>query len=130
MNIQALSVMGLIGALSLATSACSLLPRTSSPTLAITASNHCADPEGVAMRGNAVTIALGSRPTTGYGVDIVKQDGRVTDMVLTYRERTPSPNQLQGQMMTAPCLQIMLPPEWQQLTIVNQETDKRWRFTR
>ncbi|MBE0483482.1 MAG: protease complex subunit PrcB family protein [Bacterioplanes sp.] len=120
----------LIGALSLSTSACSMMQRTPMPTLAITASNHCADPAGVAMRGNAVTIALGSRPTTGYGVDLVNQAGRVTDMVLTFQEKKPAPNTMQGQMMTSPCLQIMLPTEWQKLTVIDQESQQHWHFSR
>ncbi len=130
MRINALRSLCLISALTVTVSACSLMQRTPMPTLAITASNHCADPEGVAMRGNAVTIALGSRPTTGYGVDIVQQAGRVSDMVLTFQEKKPAPNTMQGQMMTSPCLQIMLPAEWQKLTVIDQESQQRWRFTR
>ncbi len=109
-------------------SACTTVP-AQSLRLPMSQTNHCADPVGVTVKQRALTIALGERPTAGYGIDVVAQEGQGDSLALTYRERRPQPGMMHAQVMTSPCLQIMLPSGWQQVTVTNADNGRQWQLT-
>jgi PrcB C-terminal len=53
-------------------------------------------------RSMAIGVFLGSRPTAGYTVEIVRIEKREADLVVTYRERGPAPGDMVAQVLTAP----------------------------
>jgi hypothetical protein len=50
----------------------------------------------------AVAVFLGSRPTTGYAVEVVGVHVDGDTLVVVYRERTPAPDALTAQVVTTP----------------------------
>lgn len=56
-----------------------------------------------------VAVFLGSRPSAGYGVDIVgtRQDGNA--LVVQWRERRPGPDQVAAEVITSPMQAVSLP---------------------
>jgi len=56
-----------------------------------------------------VAVFMGSRPTTGFAVDITgaRVDGET--LVVTYRETRPQPGMVQGQVVTSPCHMVAVP---------------------
>jgi len=56
-----------------------------------------------------VGVFIGSRPTVGYRVDIVTVRMEDAVVVVEYRERTPAPDVLVGQMLTSPFHLVSLP---------------------
>ena len=79
--------------------------------------NHCAAPVGVSVRYGTLTIALGDRPSTGYGVQIVGQQEDSGEYEFIYRETKPQAGRVYAQMITQPCAQVILPKDWQQVTV-------------
>jgi len=53
-------------------------------------------------REMVVAVFLGSRPTGGYGVEIVRAVGNSGTLVVEYRETAPSPDAIAAQILTAP----------------------------
>ncbi len=49
-----------------------------------------------------VGVFAGSRPTAGYGVEIVAVRREGTELVVEYREAKPAPDQMVAQIITAP----------------------------
>jgi len=66
-------------------------------------------PEVDWSRDVAVAVTLGTRPTLGYGVELesARREGDVVHVL--FRERTPDPGMLQGQVVTHPFLVVVLP---------------------
>ena len=86
-------------------------------TLPMSSMNHCAAPVGVSVRYGTLTIALGDRPSTGYGVQIVGQQEDSGEYEFIYRETKPQAGLVYAQMITQPCAQLILPKDWQQVTV-------------
>jgi hypothetical protein len=84
--------------------------------------NHCAEAEGLTLRYGTLTIALGERPNTGYGLELVGQSERDGEFDLLYREIRPQPGRMYAQVITQPCLQVILPKGWHKVTVKNQQT--------
>ncbi len=91
--------------------------------------NHCAAPAGVTVNFGTLTIALGERPTAGYGIDVVGQQQSDDQYEFIYQERRPAPGMMQAQVITEPCMQVILPPHWQQVVVINQDNGQRWQLT-
>ena len=53
-------------------------------------------------RSMIVGVFLGSRPTGGYSVDITGIERKGTELVVTYREGRPAPNDMVTQVLTSP----------------------------
>ena len=53
-------------------------------------------------RSVVVGVFLGSRATGGYSVDITGIERRGTELVVTYREGRPAPNDMVTQVLTSP----------------------------
>jgi hypothetical protein len=49
-----------------------------------------------------VGVFLGSRPTGGHAVEITRIERAGADLVVTYRERRPGPNDIASQVITTP----------------------------
>ncbi|ASP40422.1 hypothetical protein CHH28_17825 [Bacterioplanes sanyensis] len=109
-------------------SACTTAPKAPMQ-LPMSQTNHCAVPVGVHVKQRALTISLGQKPTAGYGIDVVAQEGNDESLTLTFRERSPAPGMVVAQVMTSPCLEVMLPPNWQQVTVLRAGTQQRWQFS-
>lgn len=56
-----------------------------------------------------VAVFLGSRPTAGYAVEIVRVLQEADATVVEYRERTPPPGALAAQMLTSPFHVVSIP---------------------
>jgi hypothetical protein len=56
-----------------------------------------------------VGIFLGSRPTAGYGVEIVSAQPESGVLIVKYRETRPSPDLIAAQMLTAPFHLVSVP---------------------
>ncbi len=115
-----------LAGLTMMLSACTTVMPLSLP---LSTMNHCAAPEGVSLRFNALTIALGERPHAGYGIDLVGQQQDHGDYQLIFRERYPDPDRKYAQTMTSPCLQVILPAGWHHLTVTDQVSGREWTFT-
>lgn len=89
------------------------------PELAITQINQCAAPKGASLKYNTLTLALGERPSAGYGIELlsVQQRGEVVE--IRYRERQPTPPSARTGK-TSPCMQLTLPHGWQKLVLIDQ----------
>lgn len=98
-------------------------------SLPLSTMDQCAAPEGVSLRFNALTIALGERPHAGYGIDLVGQQQDDGDYQLIFRERYPDPDRQYAQVITSPCLQVILPADWQHLTVTDQLSGREWTLT-
>ena len=59
-------------------------------------------PEVDFAREMVVAVFLGTRPTAGFGVEIVGVRGEVGALVVQYRETRPSRDALTAQVLTAP----------------------------
>lgn len=97
--------------------------------LPLSRNNMCAEPEGASLRYHTVTMALGSRPNTGYSIELVAQTRRSGEFQFIYREVKPALGRHYAQMMTAPCIQVVLPQDWKKAVIVHADTKQRWQFT-
>lgn len=53
-------------------------------------------------REMVVGVFLGSRPTAGYGVEIVRAIGNTAALIVEYVEATPSRDAITAQILTAP----------------------------
>ena len=53
-------------------------------------------------RAMVVGVFLGSRPTGGYTVDIAAIEPKGSELVVTYREGRPDPNDMVTQVLTSP----------------------------
>ena len=53
-------------------------------------------------REMVVAVFLGSRPTAGYGVEIVRAVGNSGTLVVEYVETAPSRDAITAQVLTAP----------------------------
>jgi hypothetical protein len=53
-------------------------------------------------RSVVIGVFLGTRPTAAHTVEIVRIEKRDTDLVVTYRERSPAPGDMVAQMLTSP----------------------------
>ena len=62
-------------------------------------------------REGVLLIAMGQRPTGGYGLSLAEETAAVRDGVLTVRAdwREPLPGYRLAQVITAPCLMVKLP---------------------
>jgi len=49
-----------------------------------------------------VGVFLGTRPTGGHAVEITKIEREGAELVVTYRERKPGPNDIASQVITTP----------------------------
>ncbi|WP_286719790.1 protease complex subunit PrcB family protein [Thalassolituus sp. UBA2009] len=116
----------LVAGLTMVLSACTTVMPLSLP---LSTMDQCAAPEGVSLRFNALTIALGERPHAGYGIDLVGQQQDDGDYQLIFRERYPDPDRKYAQVITSPCLQVILPAGWQHLTVTDQVSGREWTFT-
>jgi hypothetical protein len=70
-------------------------------------------------KSTVLGVFLGSRPTAGFGVAIETIDRQGSELVVTYRERRPSPTDMVAQMLTAPYLLVTI-----------EKFDGRVRFVR
>ena len=66
-------------------------------------------PEVDWSRDMAVAVTLGTRPSLGYGVELESTRREANVVHLVFRERTPDPAMLQGQVVTHPFLVVVLP---------------------
>lgn len=112
--------------LATALSACAItvLPFAALP---VSSSNQCAAPEGVSVRYNSLYVAIGKRSNTGFSVELVSQLKKGDVYQFTVREVTPVAGRMYGQMKTHPCLNIVMPDDWQEAWVVNQSTGQQWR---
>jgi hypothetical protein len=60
-------------------------------------------------REMVVGVFLGTRPTAGYGVEVVGVEVRDGAVVVRYRESRPAPGSLTAQVLTAPFHVVALP---------------------
>lgn len=56
-----------------------------------------------------VGIFLGSRPTAGYGVEVVAIGAEGDSILVEYRERAPAPGALAAQVLTSPFQIVTFP---------------------
>ncbi|WP_430462702.1 protease complex subunit PrcB family protein [Thalassolituus sp. LLYu03] len=97
--------------------------------LPMSAMNHCAAPAGVSLSYGSLTVALGERPSAGYGIELVGQLEQAGEYDLTYRETRPQPGRMYAQVITQPCLQVIMPKGWKQVTVTNQDNGKAVTLT-
>ncbi len=97
--------------------------------LPMSSSNRCAGPAGVSVRYHTLTIAIGERPHTGYGIELVGQQQQNGDYQLLYRETQPQPGMHYAQMLVSPCLQVVLPHNWRSVVVTNQDSGQQWQLT-
>lgn len=97
--------------------------------LPMSSSNRCAGPAGVSVRYHTLTIAIGERPHTGYGIELVGQQQQNGDYQLLYRETQPQPGMNYAQMLVSPCLQVVLPHNWRSVRVTNQNSGQIWTLT-
>ena len=98
------------------------------PELAVTQINQCAEPLGVSLKLNTLTIALGERPSAGYSVELLNLEQKGELLRISYREQAPAqPNSTREK--TRPCVQLKLPEGWQVLEVVAQDGGQRVRLT-
>ena len=97
--------------------------------LPMSAMNHCAAPVGVSLSYGSLTIALGDRPNNGYGIELVGQQESAGEYELIYRETLPLPGRMYAQVITQPCLQVILPKDWQQVRVINQDNGQSVTLT-
>ncbi len=53
-------------------------------------------------RAMVIGVFLGTRPTAGYAVEIIRIEKREKELVVTWRERSPGPRDIVVQVLTAP----------------------------
>jgi len=99
-------------------------------TMAYESEMRCRGEAGVFLQDeqSRVRIALGRRPTGGYGVallDTVQQDGHVR---IEFGEYQPEEGLMQAQMLTYPCTRVELPEDWARLTVTNSNSGAIWEF--
>ncbi|MEN9464408.1 MAG: hypothetical protein RL217_589 [Pseudomonadota bacterium] len=111
--------------LSLSLVGCTTVPV---PELAVTQINQCAEPLGVSLKLNTLTITLGERPSLGYGVELLSLEQKGERLRLSYREKKPA-QQNGKREKTHPCVQLKLPNGWQILEVVEQDSGQRVRLT-
>ncbi|WP_221798351.1 protease complex subunit PrcB family protein [Oceanobacter mangrovi] len=89
---------------------------------------HCLANTGISLdeEQTRVRIALGSRPTAGYGVAVTAQYQLENGYEIHFIERKPAEGMAQAAVMTSPCADISLPDDWQALKVVNDMTGLAW----
>lgn len=97
--------------------------------LPMSSMNHCAAPAGVSLNYGSLTIALGERPNAGYSLEMVGQQESEGRYELIYREQGPQPGRMYAQVITEPCLQVILPKGWQAVVVKNQDSGDTWTLT-
>lgn len=97
--------------------------------LPMSSSNRCAGPAGVSVRYHTLTIAIGERPHTGYGIELLGQQQQNGDYQLLFRETLPQPGMSYAQMLVSPCLQVVLPHNWRSVRVTNQNSGQIWTLT-
>jgi len=102
-------------------SACTTVKATRLP---MSTMNHCAAPVGVSVKYGTLTIALGDRPSMGYGIEIVGQDENDGKYEFIYQETKPEPGRMYAQVITQPCAQVVLPVDWKQVQVTDQQSGK------
>jgi hypothetical protein len=77
--------------------------RTPAEWAALWQGHRTGKPPDVDFRSSmVVAVFLGTRPTAGYAVEITGIEKKDADVVVTYRERRPGPDDLVAQVLTAP----------------------------
>lgn len=66
-------------------------------------------PQVDAVRESVVAVFLGSRPTSGYAVEILSVTTATDGAVVRYRERKPLPRILTAQVLTFPYSIVAVP---------------------
>ena len=78
-----------------------------------------------------LTIMAGDRPTPGYQVIVSSATQQGSQIDINYFIQTPPPGSFLPQMMTRPCVNVMLPKQgWSRLKVINVETEQAWQFNR
>jgi hypothetical protein len=54
-------------------------------------------------REMVVAVFLGSRPTAGFGIEIVSAKDEGGTLIVQYRETAPGPGRITAQVLTFPC---------------------------
>ena len=67
-------------------------------------------------REMVVGVFLGTRPTAGYGVEIIRAVGNSSTLVVEYVETTPSRDMVTAQILTAPYHLAAIPKHDGQIT--------------
>jgi uncharacterized membrane protein YbhN (UPF0104 family) len=119
-----------VGILLLAGCSTAASPETRSLLLPMVQQLDCSSPAGVTLEPDQLTlrIALGRRPTSGYGVQVVQQQVDGTRIHIAFEEQKPKG--MAAQVLTSPCVRIALPDDWQQLNVRDQQHDLDWKFVR
>lgn len=114
----------------LITTACSTAQPVETTALATVQDLNCPFPAGVDLTTDrqALRISLGRRPTAGYGIELTRQDVEGDHLVLEFSEQQPKG--MAAQMLTSPCMTVLLPDDWQQLVVQNRQNGQRWQFSR
>ena len=73
-------------------------------------------------REMVVGVFVGTRPTAGYGVEIVRAIGNSSTLVVEYVETTPSRGTITAQILTAPYHLVAIPKR--DGTVVFKKVDK------
>src|SRR5690606_1715516 len=97
--------------------------------LPMSSSNRCAGPAGVSVRYHTLTIAIGERPHTGYGIEMVGQQQQNGDYQLMFRETLPQPGMNYAQMLVFRCLQVVLPQHWRSVQVTIKDSGQQWQLT-
>lgn len=97
--------------------------------LALSSMNHCFAPEGVSLRYNSLTIALGDRPNAGYGIEVIGQTQKNGEYQLLFRETLPDVTRRYKEETMQPCVQIRMPNDWRRVTVTQQHPFKQWHLT-
>jgi len=91
-------------------------------------SQSCAVMAGVSLLKNELTINAGEKPTPGYSVELVTQTRDRKGLKVEYQLGQPATGAILPQMLTSPCRRILLPEDWERLTVVNKDSDQQWVF--
>ncbi len=75
---------------------------------------HAGDAKAPAVdfaRAMVIAVFAGSRPTAGYNVEITRVEKQADAVVVIYRERRPTPDEMVAQVLTAPFHIVQTSPE-------------------
>ena len=74
-------------------------------------------------REGVLLVAMGARPSAGYGLSLASEPATVRDGVLSVRVnwREPPPGHRQARVMTSPCLVLKIPAApFSRITVLDQ----------
>ncbi|MGB5064619.1 MAG: protease complex subunit PrcB family protein, partial [Candidatus Competibacter sp.] len=74
-------------------------------------------------REGVLLVAMGARPSAGYGLSLASGSATVRDAVLSVRVnwREPPPGYRQAQVVTSPCLALKVPDApFSRITVLDQ----------